>query len=182
MAAQTIDSRPPQDPTKFPEKGVKVVRAVTVNRPIHDLYLFWRDFTNLPRVMHYVESVQPIGENRSHWVIQLPNGSKSEFDTELYTDVVDEVISWRSLEGSELQNAGAVRFRPAPADRGTQVELTVEFIPPGGIIGEALMKLFNDAPSQYIGQYLREFKSIMETGETPTIQGQSSGRKEDQTK
>jgi len=31
-------------------------------------------------------------------------------------------------------------------------------------------------PEQYIGQYLREFKQIMETGEKATTEGQTSGR------
>ncbi len=167
----------PQDPSAYPDKGVKVTKSITIDRPIEDLYAFWQDLTNLPSVMDYVKSIQVTGDT-SHWTIQLPGGVQTEFDAGVYNEVANEVIAWRSLEGSELQNAGSVRFKSAPGTRGTEVQLTVEFIPPAGIIGQALVKLFGDVPAQYIGQYLREFKQQMETGEKATIEGQTSGRKE----
>src|SRR5690606_3826133 len=134
---------------------------------------------NLPQVINFIESVQFTGSNRAHWTIKLPGGMKSEFDVEVYTDVPNEVISWRSLPESQIQNAGSIRFRPAPGNRGTEVHLTLEFIPPGGPLGKAAMKMFDDVPGQYISQYLREFKQIMETGEKATTEGQTSGREKE---
>jgi uncharacterized membrane protein len=89
------------------------------------------------------------------------------------------VISWRSISGSDLQMAGSVRFKTAPADRGKEVHLTIEFVPPGGAIGKAVLKLFSEAPQQYFGQFLREFKQVMETGEKATTEGQTSRRLEE---
>jgi uncharacterized membrane protein len=164
------------------EKGIHVVRAVTIDRPIHELYEFWHDLTRLPEVFKYVESVQMTGDNQAHWTIKLPDNTTTGFDAEIYTDVPNEVVSWRSLPGSDLQNAGSVRFKPAPANRGTEVHLTLEFVPPGGAIGKALLNLFGEAPNQYIGQFLREFKQLMETGEKATTEGQPSGRKKEHEK
>lgn len=161
------------------EKGVHVVRAITIDRPVEELYAFWKDFTHMPDIFSYVESVEIIDHQRSHWTLKLPGDETTEFDAEIYTDVPNEVISWRSLPGSDLQNAGSVRFRPAPADRGVEVRLTVEFVPAGGAIGRAIFNLFGEAPAQYIGQFLREFKQLMETGEKATIEGQPSGREEE---
>lgn len=158
------------------EQGVHVTRSVTINRPVEDLYNFWREPTNFPQVIGFIDSVQVTGENRAHWTVKLPGGLTSEVDVEVYTDVPNEVISWRSLPESQVQNAGSVRFRPAPAGRGTEVQLTVEFVPPGGPLTQALFKLMGEAPAQYFGQYLREFKQVMETGEKATNDGQSSGR------
>jgi len=168
----------PQEASKYPDKGIKVVKSVTINRPIEELYAFWHDPTNYPTVMDYVESVQITGDKTAHWTIKLPGDIKSEFDVEVYTDVPNEVISWRSLEGSEIQNAGSVRFQPAPPERGNEVQLTVEFVPPAGKIGQALAKLLGDVPAQYIAKYLYQFKQKMEAGEVATTEGQSSGRKE----
>jgi len=169
----------PQDSSAYPDKGIKVTKSITIDRPIEELYAFWHDLTNLPSVMDYVKSIQVAGDT-THWTLQLPGGVKSEFNSEVYNEVPNEVIAWRSLEGSELQNAGSVRFKPAPGTRGTEVQLTVEFIPPAGIIGQAITKLFGEVPAQYIGQGLREFKQKMETGEIPTTDGQPSGRQEEQ--
>jgi uncharacterized membrane protein len=158
------------------EKGIHVVRAVTIDRPVADLYNFWHDPTHLPQVFSFVKSVQVTGTNRTHWTIKLPGDSTAELDVEIYTDTPNEVISWRSLPGSEMQLAGSVRFKTAPSKRGTEVHLTLEFVPPGGALGKAVLKLFGEAPQQYIGQFLREFKQIMETGEKATTRGQTSGR------
>jgi uncharacterized membrane protein len=158
------------------EQGIHISRAMTIDRPAQDLYAFWHDPTNLPQVIKYIDSVQMIDDKSAHWTISLPGGLKTEFDVEVYTDVPNEVISWRSLPGSQVQTAGSVRFRPAPFGRGTEVHLTVEFVPPGGPIGQAVFKLFGEAPGQYINQYLRDFKQMMETGERATTDGQTSGR------
>jgi uncharacterized membrane protein len=160
---------------------IKVSRTITINRPAEDLYAFWREPANLPDVMGYVESVQTLDDKIAHWKLKLPGGMKVEFDVEVYKDIPNEVIAWRSLDGSELPNGGTVSFRPAPANRGTQVHLVVEFVPPAGVLGRTVLKLFNDAPAQYIGQYLRELKQVMETGEKSTTKGQPSGRESEET-
>jgi uncharacterized membrane protein len=158
------------------EQGIHVVRSITINRPIEELYQFWHDPARMPEVFQYVESIQMAEDNHSHWTLKLPANQKAEFDVEVYTDTPNEVISWRSLPESQMQIAGSIRFRSAPGDRGTEVQLTIEFVPPGGALGKTILKLLGEAPQQYVGQFLREFKQIMETGEKATTEGQTSGR------
>ena len=158
------------------EKGVHLVRSITIDRPIPELYRFWHDLSRMPEAFKYLESIQFTGNNKAHVVLKLPGNASTEFDAEIYTDVPNEVISWRSLDGSELQNAGSIRFSEAPMNKGTEVQMTVEFVPPGGAIGKALTELIGEVPAQYLGQFLREFKQLMETGEKATTEGQSSGR------
>jgi uncharacterized membrane protein len=160
------------------ETGIHVVRSVTINRPVEELYSFWRDPNNLERILKYVDSVQMIGDNRATWTLKLPGGGTTQFNAELYTDTPNEVISWRSLEGADVKNAWSVRFRPAPSGRGTEIHLTVEFTPPGGALGRAVTNLFGEVPGQYFAQYLREFKQLMETGEKTTNAGPSGRQKE----
>lgn len=163
------------------EQGFHITRSVTINRPASELYAFWRDPLNLPNVIDYIESVQVTAPDRAHWTVKLPGGLKTSFEVEVYTDQPNEVISWRSVPDSSIKTAGSIRFRSAGADRGTSVTLTMEFVPPGGPLGQAALKLFGDAPAQYIAQYLREFKQMMETGEKATTEGQTSGRVQEVT-
>lgn len=160
-------------------QGIHITRAVSINRSIEDLYGFWRDPHNLTRVINYIETIEPRGEGRYHWTLKLPGNIGVGVEVESVNEVPNEVIAWRSIEGSPLQTAGSVRFKQAPIDRGVEVHLTVEFVPPGGPIGQAVMKLFGEAPQQVVGQMLREFKQVMETGETPTNDGQPSGREKE---
>ncbi len=157
-------------------RGIKVEKSVTVNRQPEELYRFWRNFENLPRFMDHLESVRVEGMGRSHWVAKAPAGTTVEWDAEIYNEKENELIAWRSLEGADVDNAGSVRFEAAPEGRGTIVRVSLKYDPPGGLIGSTFAKLFGEEPSQQIEEDLRRFKQVMEAGETPTTEGQPSGR------
>jgi uncharacterized membrane protein len=163
------------------EQGVHVERSTTVFRPVEEVYAFWHDPARLAETIGAIRSADRVGDNRIHFQLDLPAGMESDFDAEVYTDEPNEVISWRSLEGSPVQAAAAVRFRPAPADRGTEVTLNVEFVPPAGALGKALLTLFGEAPNKFVDQVLRESKAMLEAGELPTTEGQPSGREDEGT-
>jgi uncharacterized membrane protein len=156
-------------------EGVKVVRAMTINRPADELYRLWRNFEGLPRFMAHLESVKVEGK-RSHWKAHGPAGTSVEWDAEIINDEPGRLIAWRSLEGSEVSTAGSVVFRPAPGDRGTEVVVTLKYDPPGGKLGSWLAWLFGEEPSLQVRDDLRRFKQLVETGEVPTTEGQPSCR------
>lgn len=157
-------------------QGNKVEKSVTINRPPAELYSYWRNFENLPRFMKHLESVSVTGEGRSHWVAKGPGGTSVEWDAEVYNEKENELIAWRSLEGSQVDNAGSVHFDPAPSGRGTVVRVVLKYNPPAGKLGALVAKLFGESPEQQIDEDLRRFKQLIETGETATTEGQPSGR------
>ncbi|MCU0496121.1 MAG: DUF2892 domain-containing protein [Anaerolineae bacterium] len=159
------------------QQGVHVVKAITIQRSIEDLYQYWRNLENLPHIMGHLESVKVIDVQRSHWVAKAPAGLSVEWDAEIVNDIPNEVIAWRSVENAQIANAGSVRFKPAPNNRGVEVKVTLEYVPPAGNIGVAIAKLFGEEPAQQTADGLRRFKQVMEVGEVTTIEGQSSGRK-----
>src|SRR5204863_253780 len=85
-------------------------------RPREELFRFWRHFQNLPQVMSHLESVSTTGPNLYHWVARGPMGLRVEWDAEVHTDRINELISWRSVAGSEVDTAGSVHFTPPPPD------------------------------------------------------------------
>jgi uncharacterized membrane protein len=145
--------------------AIRVRKSVVINRSPEELYRFWHDFQNLPRFMLHLESVKVTGEGRSHWVAKGPAGSTVEWDAEITEDRPAELIAWRSLEGSDVDNAGSVRFERATGGRGTIVRVEVEYNPPGGVVGAAVAKLFGEEPDVQISDDLRRFKQVVETGE-----------------
>ena len=151
--------------------GVQVVRVTTVSRPIEDVYQFWKDFENFPRFMRHLESVKVTGERRSRWCAKGPAGMRVEWDAEIIRDDENEWIAWRSLEGSDVQNSGSVRFTPAPGARGTEVRVQLQYLPPGGTLGRSLAWLFGEEPDQQVHEDLHRFKQLMETGEIPLSEG-----------
>ncbi|HEY5029530.1 MAG TPA: hypothetical protein VIK39_14055, partial [Candidatus Angelobacter sp.] len=83
--------------------------------------------------------------------------------------------AWRSLPDSEIYVDGIVKFRNAPANRGTIITVVVVYQPPAGALGNALSKLLGKDPSFMMRQDLRRLKALIETGEMPTVEGQSHG-------
>jgi uncharacterized membrane protein len=159
-------------------QSIKVEKTVTIDKPADKLYRFWRDFENLPRFMKHLKYVNVIDDKRSHWIASAPIGNSVEWDAEIVREQENSLIAWASVEGADVDNSGFVRFQPAPAGRGTEVKVVLEYNPPGGAItAAAAAKLFGEEPQQQIGDDLRRFKQFMETGEIATTEGQSSGRK-----
>ncbi|PSB21537.1 cyclase [Phormidesmis priestleyi ULC007] len=157
-------------------KAIKVEKTVTINRSAEDLYNYWHNFENLPTFMKHVKSVQVLDLRRSHWVANAPMGQTIEWNADLINDQPNQLIAWASEEGAEVDNSGFVRFQPAPGDRGTEVKVVMEYNVPGGMLTATIAKLFGEEPEQQIGDELRRFKQLMETGEIATTEGQSRGQ------
>jgi uncharacterized membrane protein len=145
--------------------GIHAKGSCVVNRAPEEVYQFWRNFQNLPRFMRHLESVEDLGDGRSHWKVKGPAGMEVEWDATIVADVPNEVITWRSLENSDVDNAGAVRFERAAGGRGTIVRVNLEYKPIGGVIGATIAKLFGEEPEQQLDDDLRRFKQVMEVGE-----------------
>lgn len=155
-------------------RGTNVDEAVTINRPISEVYRFWRNFENLPRFMRHLEAVAVREAGISHWIAKGPAGTTVEWDARIINEVDNKLIGWQSLEGSTISTAGSVNFDET--ERGTTVRVRLQYSPPAGKLGSTVAWLFGEEPSQQIREDLRRFKALLETGEIPTTEGQSSGR------
>lgn len=156
-------------------RGIHVDEAVTINKPIAEVYRFWRNFENLPQFMRHLDLVATREEGISHWVAKGPAGMHVEWDARIINEVENKVIGWQSIDGSTVSTAGSVNFDET--EHGTKVRVHLQYSPPGGRVGAAIARLFGEEPNQTVREDLRRFKQLMETGEIPTIEGQSSGRR-----
>ena len=156
--------------------AMSVTVTLTIDRSPDELYAFWRDFSNLPSFMKHLLSVEVTGEQRTHWVATGPAGSTVEWDAEITDDRPNDTIAWRTVEGSDVDHAGFIRFQRAPGGRGTIVTVEMQYRLPGGTLGSAVAALFGEDPRQSVRRDLRRFKQVMETGEVITTEGQPAGR------
>jgi uncharacterized membrane protein len=152
-------------------RSVRVEQVTTINRPIEQVYDFWRRFENLPQFMRHLVSVEQIGDRRSRWRAKAPAGMTVEWDAELVEERENEWIAWRSLEGSTVENSGSVRFVRAPGARGTELRVQLQYRPPAGALGRGIAWLFGEEPDQQIREDLCRFKQLMETGEIAVSDG-----------
>ena len=156
-------------------EGEKIEKSITINRSPDEIYAYWRKLENLPRFMKHIQSVTEIGEGISHWVAKTDQGLTLEWDAKLIEDKPGQMLSWQSLEGADVDNAGSVWFTPATGGRGTVVKVSMKYSPPGGKLGVMFAKFFGDSAEKQMADDLSRLKSLLETGEAPTTEGQSHG-------
>jgi uncharacterized membrane protein len=166
MCAKTLSRQPKTIANAGADEGIiRTKKSITVWRPVEEVYSFWRRFENLPRFMRHLESVTVLDDSRSHWVAKAPAGKTVEWDAVMTEDRPNELIAWHSVEGSQIHNAGMVRFQRAPGKRGTEVRVELEYAPPFGKLGSKVAMLFREEPGQQVMDDLRHFKQVMEIGE-----------------
>ncbi len=154
----------------------RVVQTITIDRGPEELFAFWRDLENLPRVMANVQSVRRTGPNRTHWVVKGPGDKRVEWDAEVTAERPNEYISWRSRSNNVITHFGTVRFLPAAGNRGTIVRVEMNYRPAGGSFVRSLFKMFGQAPEDKIQLDLYRMKQLIETGVIMTTEGQPAGR------
>ena len=144
-----------------------VAHYLEVNVPSDRAYSWWRGLTNLPQIMPDVESVTAAPDSdQTHWKVSGPLGKTVEWDAKIVEDIAGQKIAWASVpsEDSDIKTSGAVRFD----DHGTStgVEVSLDYEPPAGILGEAVATLFAN-PQSKVESALSAFKATIE-GATPT--------------
>src|SRR4051794_31735164 len=140
-----------------------VAHYIEVNVPAGTAYDWWRGLTNLPTILPDVKSVETSDASGqlTHWKVDGPLGKTVEWDAKIVEDVPNTKIAWASVDGgdNDVRTSGAVRFD----DRGatTGVEVSLDYDPPAGILGEAVAKLFAD-PQDKVEKALEAFKETIE--------------------
>jgi uncharacterized membrane protein len=148
-----------------PAHDVRATAAITINAPIEQIYQSWEGFQRLPRFMESLATVELTGERQSRWTANLPAGMSVGWDVEITDATPNERIAWRTVAGPGPSASGEVRFRPAPADQGTELLFDARFSPPGGDLGLKVGEMLADAAGTKIGNDLRRFKQLAEIGE-----------------
>jgi len=152
-AAATVNAR----------KSIKVERTIMIEKPSREIYDFWRNFSNLPKVLDHLESVTDLGGGRSHWVAKGPAGTRIEWDSEIVNDIPGELIAWKTVGEPDVAHAGSVHFTPSGS--GTEVRFVMDYEPPAGRLVAVAARVIGESPDQKIREDLRRLKTLFETRE-----------------
>jgi uncharacterized membrane protein len=159
-------------------EAVHVERSFTINRPVGEVFSFFRNFENLPRFMYHLKEVRVTGERTSHWVARAPLGLELEWNAEIVEEEPNRYLIWQSVPSAVIPNRGAVEFQPASDYHGgTQITVSISYAPPAGRGGALFARVFGREPGIQIREDLRRLKQLLEAGEIPTTEGQSHGRR-----
>ena len=149
-------------------KGISVRRAITIQCTPLEVYELWRDLRNLPRFMEHVSSIEIISDKISRW--RIDEGPKTlEWQAEITEDTPGRRLRWKSLPGGDIDHEGVLDVYPAPADRGTVVEVRMRYTPPGGLFVMGMLNgVLRKLPGMQLGEELARLRMLIETGELAT--------------
>jgi uncharacterized membrane protein len=100
-------------------------------------------------------------------VAKGPAGTRVEWDAEIEQEIENELISWRSLPGADVDQVGSVHFSPVH-NGGTEVRIVMRYAPPAGKLGGGIAHIAGEDPAQQVADDLRRFKQVMDAREVPS--------------
>lgn len=77
----------------------------------------------------------------------------------------NELLCWKSEEGSVVDNAGRIRFERC-GDNCTRIHVQMTYNPPAGALGHMIARLFAVDPMSSMNDDLIRLKSLFEKGKT----------------
>lgn len=148
---------------------------ILVNASPQEAYRRWRALQDSPQWMNHIQSVEVLDDRRSHWTAYGPMGTSVQWTAEITNERDGEALEWHSLPGSDLNVQGYVQFQRSPNDRGTIVTSHMQYRLANAALRAAASGFIGRQAKFFMRQDMRRFKTLLETGEVPTTQGQSHG-------
>src|SRR5882724_5045112 len=134
-----------------------VQQAIEVSAPLHTVYEQLAAFENYPRFMSGVRQVTPIGNDQTHWIMDV-EGRRREFDAQITECSLDERVSWSTTQGPLL--AETITLRPMGETKTqvvAQLEADIAFLMPSDRHGQASL-------TKRLRADLTTFKGLVESG------------------
>jgi uncharacterized membrane protein len=122
-------------------RAVDLRMTLVVERPLHEVFEFCRDFENFPRIVDVLLSVEDSQDGRSHWAVRSPTGQTIEWDATVTKYVPNSVIAWQSVPGSAVEASGTMRFAPL-SDAETRLDIALTYLPQRTDFTDAMRAFF----------------------------------------
>lgn len=143
--------------------GKNVIEAtVTIQRPVSEVFGFYRDFRNLPGFLGDVMAIEPTGPATSRWTIEGPFGIQAHWAMEVTEERTDELIRYETVGSSPTKTLWEVYFSPGQEAGQTQVREVMKA--PGGHLMMDALALIGKYPAEEVSANLHRLKQILETG------------------
>lgn len=155
-SAAPPDERPHEEPSS--------AQSVVVARPRHELYAFWRDFTNFPKFMEKVRKVTEIDSLSSIWTVEDAGGQTAEWEFMVTDDERDRLIAWAASGNTPVKYSARVEFTDAPNGSSTVITASVRYEPPSGLLENLIAQVGGPPSTAQTREDLVRFKQLMERG------------------
>jgi uncharacterized membrane protein len=150
---------------KKEEEDIVITNEILIQSPAAALFSVWRQFQNLPQILHYLESVTILDQTHSLWTTHI--GEENELITwkiEITEELPATTLQWHSIESPYTLHEGSITFSPKK-DNQTELHLELRFYFPKLQDSKPFMLGKNFAA--LINEDLRRFKQAIEAQEFP---------------
>jgi uncharacterized membrane protein len=143
-----------------------VTGEVVIRRPVHVVYGFYRNFTNLPRVLGDVVAVEQVAGMTYRWIVAGPLGTRVPMTVTVTDQRVDQLIRYQTGGPRPLRGRWELTFAVDTGSGGTRVR--EQLVVPLGAIGRAVLALIGKFPDREVAANLTRLKQLLETETEPT--------------
>lgn len=143
-------------------RNINIRISQIVFKPVEEVYEFWRNFENFPLFMEHLRSVKTLTDGTSAWEAKIPgNFGTVKWQSEIVEEQPNHFLGWRSLPGSNIENAGKVEFEDL-GEQGTRIDVVITYHAPGGLAGEGAARLINPVFEDLVQEDVQNFKWFIE--------------------
>src|SRR5262245_14860099 len=135
--------------------------SVTIQRPVEEVFEFYRNFKNLPSFLGDVMAIDEIGPSTSRWTIQDPLSIRVRWTTRVTEERTNELIRYETVSPG-LKTYWEIHFAPGSAANETNVREVMRA--PLERLGRAVLALIGKFPAEEASSNLHRLKELMETG------------------
>ena len=136
--------------------------SVTIQRPVREVFTFYRDFKNLPSFLGDVMAIEQTGRATSRWTIQGPLGIRVSSTIRVTEERTNAVIRYETVTLPALRTYWEIHFARGSMAGETEVREVMKA--PLGRLGRAALVLIGKFPAEEVSSNLHRLKQVMETG------------------
>jgi uncharacterized membrane protein len=166
-AAWLVNRFAPNKEQSSSDGTTRVKRVLAAQVPAQTVYDFFRHPERLSEVIPTLEHVVTNGDD-STWTAKMGEETK-QWSMRLQDDRPGQGLTWHTASDAAMQLALIVQIQALPFERGTNIQLVLEF-------DARARSLFGPIAKHGLQEVLLKTRALLETGETPTTKGQATGQ------
>ncbi len=143
--------------------AIEVNKHVIIHAPLQRVFNFFKQYEQFPHFMRNVFDVRAVDEERIRFIVRGPMGTHVSWHAEEIVCEENDVIRWRSSDGSLVPQAGKLEFQPEDKDT-TRVTLQMTYNPPLGIFGHTVARMLRCDPKTLFDEDFARAKTYLEHG------------------
>lgn len=148
-----------------PSPGLRIQKTLRIAASAADLYEFWLNPENYPKVFPHVKQVTREGDGVYRWHVIGPAGVPLNWTAAITQRLPRKLVEWHSLPGAVIENHGVIRLDEEKGGR-TRLHIQMSYTPPAGLLGHAVAALLGVDPKSLLDRDFVQLKAVFEQGMT----------------